>query len=235
MDTSLASGSLVMVLVLLIGLMVAAIFLVRTWRMKPGASRIHVHGSIEEMRAIGDLSVYKIFTKEIVTETDHSWGEFGNKYLSWLLSKKKMAMIFEFEIEFHYNLRSNAFAIANRGPGRFHVTLPPCQHNITIRDIHLYDEQKAKVLPWLLPDLLNGFLTGGFNEADKNKLIAAARLHAEEQARLLIKKIASDLHQSAERTLRSIARGFGATDVTFEFSDAEQPAMIIALDKRVAA
>jgi hypothetical protein len=235
LNMDLLNGTTIVVLLLLIALVVAAIFLVRTWRSKPAASQVHVHGSIEEMRAIGDLSVYKVFTKEIVTETDHSWGEFGSKYLGWLLSKKKMAMIFEFEIEFHYNLRSNAFAIANRGPGRFQVTLPPCQHNITIRDIHLYDEQKAKVLPWLLPDLLNGFLTGGFNEADKNKLIAAARLHAEDQARVLIKKLESDLHQSAERTLRSIARGFGATDVTFAFSDTEQPAMVIEIDNRVAA
>ncbi len=225
----------IITLLLLIALVIAAIILVRAWRNKPASSQVHIHGNIEEMRAIGELSVYKVFTKEIVTETDHSWGEFGSKYLSWVLSKKKMAMIFEFEIEFRYNLRSNAFSIANRGPNRFHVTLPPCQHNITIRDIHLYDEQKAKVLPWLLPDLLNGFLAGGFKEADKNKLIAAARLHAEEQARVMIKKLEGDLHQSAERTLRSIAKGFGAQDVTFAFADEEKPSMVVELAEKVAA
>ena len=226
---------LMILLSLLIALVIAAMFLVRAWRMKPASSQVHVHGSIEEMRAIGELSVYKVFTKEIVTETDHSWGEFGSKYLSWVLSKKKMAMIFEFEIEFRYNLRSNAFAIANRGPARFHVTLPPCQHNSTIRDIHLYDEQKAKVLPWLLPDLLNGVFPTGVSEENKNKLIAAARLHAEDQARVMIKKLETDLHQSAERTLRSIARGFGAQDVTFAFTDAEQPALVIDIAEKVAA
>jgi Protein of unknown function (DUF4230) len=229
------NGTMIVVLLLLIALVVAAIFLVRAWRMKPASSQVHVHGSIEEMRAIGDLSVYKVFTKEIVTETDHSWGDFGSKYLSWVLSKKKMAMIFEFEIEFRYNLRSNAFTIAGRGPGRFQVSLPPCQHNITIRDIHLYDEQKAKVLPWLLPDLLNGFFPTGFSEENKNKLIAAARQHAEEQARVMIKKLEPDLHQSAERTLRSIAKGFGAQDVTFVFADEEQPALVIDIAEKVAA
>jgi hypothetical protein len=113
-------------LLLLIALIVAATFLVRAWRAKPAASQVHIHGSMEEMRAIGDLSVYKAFTKEIVTETDHSWGEFGGKYLGWLL-KKKMAMIFEFEIEFHYTLRSNAFAITNPDPGRgFRLRGWPC-------------------------------------------------------------------------------------------------------------
>jgi hypothetical protein len=51
------NGTTIVVLLLLIGLIVAGIFLLRAWRAKPSSSQVHVHGSIEEMRAIGDLSV----------------------------------------------------------------------------------------------------------------------------------------------------------------------------------
>jgi Protein of unknown function (DUF4230) len=175
--------SLTVALILLIVLVYMATLLVRAWKDRKPAQQITIHSSIEDMRSIGELAVYKVFTKEIVTETDHSWGQFGERYLSWVLTQKKMAMVFEFEIEFRYNLRNNAFQIEQRGQGAYNIKMPPCQHEVFIRNITVYDEQKARVLPWLLPDLLNGFFSGSFNEQDKNHLIAAARQHAEERAK----------------------------------------------------
>jgi Protein of unknown function (DUF4230) len=227
--------SLTVALILLIALVYVATLLVRAWKDRKPSQQITIHSSIEDMRSIGELAVYKVFTKEIVTETDHSWGQFGERYLSWVLTQKKMAMVFEFEIEFRYNLRNNAFQIEQRGQGAYNIKMPPCQHEVFIRNITVYDEQKARVLPWLLPDLLNGFFSGSFDEQDKNHLIAAARQHAEERAKDQIKKLEGDLHASAESTLRSIARAFGADNVTIEFKTDHEPAMVIEMTKRLAA
>ena len=78
----------------------AGIWLWLKLRKNKPAREIRVLSTIEQLRAIGQLSAYKVMTKEIVTETDHSWGEFGRRYLNWVLSDKKMAMIFEFVIDF---------------------------------------------------------------------------------------------------------------------------------------
>ena len=227
--------SLVVVLVLLIALVYMATFFVRALRDRKPSQQITIHSNIEDMRSIGDLAVYKVFTKEIVTETDHSWGQIGERYLSWVLTQKKMAMVFEFEIEFRFNLRNQIFQIERRGQGSYNMKMPPCQHEVFIRNINVYDEQKARVLPWLLPDLLNGFFAGSFSEQDKNHLIAAARSHAEARAKEQIKKLEGDLHASAESTLRSIARAFGAENVTFEFKTDQEPAMVIEMPNRLAA
>ena len=177
------------------------------WRRKSRpAKETRIFSSIERLRAIGQLSVYKVMTKEIVTETDHSWGEIGARYLSWVLSNKKMAMIFEFVIDFRYNLQSPDFEIDETGPGRYVIAMPPCDYEVHIRDIRFYDEQGSKLFPWLLPDLLNGFLGNGFSEEDKNKLVDAAKNHAEKQALELINNIQSEVQKSAKSTFTRTAK-----------------------------
>ena len=79
------------VLAVVVGLVL--FFWLRKKKARP-AKETRIFSSIERLRAIGQLSAYKVMTKEIVTETDHSWGEIGARYLSWVLSNKKMAMIF---------------------------------------------------------------------------------------------------------------------------------------------
>lgn len=207
----------------LIGLIVATVAFVGVaiwWKLrsKGSAKETRIFSTIEQMRSIGQLSVYKVMTKEIVTETDHTWGEVGSRYLSWVLSGKKMAMIFEFVIDFQYNLESPQFEITEKTGGKFEIVMPPCSYDVYIRDIRFYDEQGSKVLPWLLPDLLNGFLNNGFSETDKNKLIDAAKGHAEKQAIELVNNIQSDVQKSAKTTLTSISRAFGVENVSFEFS-----------------
>ncbi|MDH3981675.1 MAG: DUF4230 domain-containing protein, partial [Kiritimatiellaceae bacterium] len=190
---------------------------------------------IEQLKAIGQLSVYKVLTKEIVTETDHTWGEFGNRYLSWVLSGKKMAMIFEFEIDFRYNLQSPQFEISEKGEEAYAVTMPPCDYEVHIRDIRFYDEQGTKLLPWLLPDLLNGFISGGFSEEDKNKLVDAAKGHAQKQALELINNIQSEVQKSAKSTLESISRAFGVTDISFMFANQTTTEVEVAVSEKIAS
>ena len=196
---------------------------------------IQVFSSIEQLRSIGQLSVYKVMTKEIVTETDHSWGEIGSRYLSWVLSNKKMAMIFEFAIDFRYNLQSPQFEIAERGASGYVINMPPCEYEVNIRDIRFYDEQGSRLIPWLLPDSLNGVFGGGFSEEDKNKLVDAAKNHAEKQALELINNIQSEVQKSAKSTLESISRAFGATLVDFNFSSRKATELDVAVSEQIAS
>lgn len=209
-------------------------FWLKLRKSKP-AKEIRVFSSIEQLRAIGQLSVYKVMTKEIVTETDHTWGEIGSRYLSWVLSNKKMAMIFEFAIDFRYNLQSPNFEIAETGEAAYAVTMPPCDYEVHIRDIRFYDEQGSKLLPWLLPDLLNGFLSNGFSEDDKNKLVDAAKGHAEKQALDLINNIQSEVQKSATSTLESISRAFGAENIEFKFTTKTATEVEVEVSENLAA
>ena len=214
---------------------VGALWVWRKARRGGSAKEIRVFSSIEKLRAIGQLSVYKVMTKEIVTETDHTWGDFGNRYLGWVLSSKKMAMIFEFEIDFRFNLQSPQFKILETGEASYAIDMPPCDYEVHIRDIRFYDEQGSKLLPWLLPDLLNGFLRGGFSEEDKNKLVDAAKNHAGKQALELINSIQSEVQKSATSTLESISRAFGAEYVDFRFSTQAATVADVEVSENLAA
>ncbi len=176
--------------------------------------------SIEELRSIGELSVFKVLTKEIVTAKDHWLGDFGKKYMEWVISSKKMAMIFEFDISFQYNLRDASFSIERQGEG-YLLRMPQCTYDIFIRDITFYDEQKSRFLPWLIPDLLNDVFGPGFHEDDRNRLKSEARQQAESLARNLVHRLRSEVQSSARETMEMLAKGFTAHPVTVEFLSSE--------------
>lgn len=190
-------------------------------------AQTHIHSGVESFRAVGELSVFKAVTKEIVTQSDHAFGEFGSKYLSWAFTKKKLVMIFEFEIDCRFDLRRDDFVIditpLHNGTNKAHITLPPCHYDLAIRNIQFYDEQRSKLLPWLLPDLLNGFFDGRFSEQDKNKLITEARNHAANEAQRLIAQFKPDLERSARSTLQALAMGFGVQFVEIHFRADSEP------------
>ena len=102
----------------LIGFGIAVVIFILFWIFKlkyssPGRE-IKIHASLEELRSVGELVVFKVITKEIVTTSMHWLGEKGKKYFQWLISTKKMAMIFEFDIDFRYDLRSPDFILRNK-------------------------------------------------------------------------------------------------------------------------
>ena len=181
---------------------------------------VQVHMSIEDIKSIGQLSALKVVTKEIVTAKDHWLGDLGRKYFEWLTSSKKMAMIFDFDINFSYDLRDSDCTIEPDGVSSYILTLPRCTYELHIRDITFYDEQHAKFLPWLVPDFLNSIFGSGFTEEDRNKLKQEARKQAEALALNLVTNLRSEVQSSARETLSTLAKGFGADKVTIHFMDA---------------
>ncbi len=211
-------------LLLMLGIGIGVGWLLKR-KQPPSAAQTDQRSELLELRSIGELSVFRVVTKDILTHTDHSFGDFGKRYLKWAFSQKKLAMVFEFEIDFRFDLRDpqlviDTGVITPQGGRYAYLTLPQCKANVLLRDLSFYDEQRAKLLPWLLPDLLNGFLPTGFSEADKNTLIASARDHAQSQALLLTERYRRDIESSAIQTLSPILRSLGARDVRVQFASA---------------
>ncbi|MFC1739314.1 DUF4230 domain-containing protein [Planctomycetota bacterium] len=208
---------------IMVGLIGAVVvFMVFRFRRKHNLpTKPSIYTSIEDLRSVGELVVFKIVTKEIVTTAEHWFGEFGKKYFLWLASTKKMAMIFEFEISFRYNLQSSEFVIEAENEGHYRLIMPKCLYETSIRDISFYDEQNAKLLPWLLPDLVNRAFGPGFNEADKNRLMEEAKQQAVQMAKEFTEKMQSEVQKSATQTLEAIGKAFGAEVVTLDFSEAQ--------------
>ncbi len=207
------------------GLLVAAAAAV-TWRIARrgrGRNRVakaEVQSFVTSMQAVGELSVFRIMTKEVITASDHWFGEFGRKYLSWLLSSQRMTLIMEFDVDFRYDLNDPSFSCRSAGERKYRVVLPPCRHEVLIRDLRIHSEDKPELLPWLMPDLLGRFFTGGFSVDAKNQLIAETREESRRFAGALVRKANSEAQASAIRTLRTLAQGFGARDIEIEFTPA---------------
>jgi len=209
------------------GLLVAAVAFI-TWRLsrrkrKPEpATQLTFESFITSMRAVGELSVFRIMTKEVITASEHWFGEFGKKYLNWLLSEQRMTLIIEFDVDFRYDLTAPAFKVDRTGDQSFRIEMPPCRHEVLIRNMRIHSEDKPELLPWLMPDLLGRFFTGGFSVEAKNKLIAETRHEASRFARTLVQKANSEAQASATRTLTMLAQGLGAWHVDFAFSKSDE-------------
>ncbi|MBW6486846.1 MAG: hypothetical protein K0B01_11935 [Syntrophobacterales bacterium] len=91
-----------------------------------GAKEDQIYAFVENMKSVGELVVFKAFTKEIVTTADNWLGKVGKNYLTWLMSNMKMAMVFQFEINFLYDLKSPDFRVTDAGQGSF------IEHGLTI-------------------------------------------------------------------------------------------------------
>lgn len=186
---------------------------------KATLDNVALYSTIEKMESLGTLNVYKVVTKEIVTASDHLFGNFGSKYLKWLISEKKLAMIFTFDIDFSYNLKSSRFSVKQIEEGSYRFTMPECRYSLSIKDISFYDEQNGKLLPWLLPDLVSGVFSDGFDEKDRNLLIQEAKKQVSAIANGMMIELLPDVQKSARMTLEQIAYALNAKTIQFDFSE----------------
>lgn len=200
-----------------------------------GKGSTKIFSTIHDLRAVGELVVFKVITKEIVTAQEHWFGEAGKKYFLWAISTKKMAMVFEFGIDFKYDLQSPDFLIEEKGDGAYRLTMPKCFYETHIRDISFYDEQNAKLLPWLLPDMLNRAFGMGFSEEDKNRLKDEAKYEASRRAKELVQKMRSEVQNSARKTVEVLAKGFGVKKVILDFDKAELVQLKVNSEEKEAA
>ncbi len=208
-----------------IGFVLAFIFFIILWwlffRPRGTGREIKIYSSIEQLRSVGELVAFKMVTKEIVTASQHWFGEAGKRYLQWLVSTKKMAMIFEFDIDFRYDLRSPDFKIEQKNENQYILKMPRCLYQVHIRDISFYDEQNSKFLPWLLPDLLNRAFGSGFSEEDKNQLKEEAKNQAAQIAEGVVNKLQSEVENSARQTLQTLTKSLGVEKVKIDFSQSK--------------
>ena len=140
---------------------------------------------------IGELRVYRAYMKEIVTSVDHVWGDIGKKYFSWMLSEKKLAMVFEFEVDFVYNLLSKDFKVLEDQKG-LSIKMPKCKYDVKIKDFYFYDEQGTRLK--ILPEFLSSIFDGGVSEDEKNELVKMAIKQVEEISKKIAKIFQSDVN-----------------------------------------
>ena len=165
---------------------------------------------------IGELRVYRAYMKEIVTSVDHVWGEIGKKYFSWMLSEKKLAMVFEFEVDFVYNLFSKDFKV-EQNQGGLTVKMPRCKYDVKIKDFYFYDEQGTRLK--ILPEFLSSIFDGGVSEDEKNELVKMAIQQVEEIAKQVAKNIQSDVDKTTRATINNIIMGFNEHIDSFKFNE----------------
>ena len=164
--------------------------------------------------SIGELRVYRAYMKEIVTSVDHVWGDIGKKYFSWMLSEKKLAMVFEFEVDFVYNLLSKDFKVFDNGKG-VSINMPRCKYDVKIKDFYFYDEQGTRLK--ILPEFLSSIFDGGVSEDEKNELIKMAIKQVEEISKKVAVNIQSDVDRMTKETINNLLLGFNKRIDSFNF------------------
>ena len=80
-------------------------------------------------------------------------------------------MVFEFEVDFVYNLFSKDFKVEQNQSG-LPVTMPRCKYDVKIKDFYFYDEQGTRLK--ILPEFLSSIFDGGVSEDEKNELVKMA-------------------------------------------------------------
>lgn len=181
--------------------------------------RPDISSDIARFRNIGELSVFKINSKEIVTCQDEAMKGMWAKMFGWAVTKKQISIIFDFEVNFVYDLKSKDFSIKQLEDGSYKVNMPECAYKYSIKDMKIYDEKNAKFMPYLIPDSLNEVLGLKFSTNDKNKLIEDAKKEAKRVSLKFDEELQNKIHRSACDTIEAIARSFGANSVSFIFND----------------
>ena len=164
--------------------------------------------------SIGELRVYRAYMKEIVTSVDHVWGDIGKKYFSWMLSEKKLAMVFEFEVDFVYNLLSKDFKVFDIGKS-VSINMPRCKYDVKIKDFYFYDEQGTRLK--ILPEFLSSIFDGGVSEDEKNELVKMAIKQVEEISKKVAMDIQSDVDKTTKETINNLLLGFNKRIDSFNF------------------
>jgi len=196
---------------ILIGFIIGFIFYKNRTQDKKESVKVNI-GSY--LTRIGELRVYRAYMKEIVTSVDHVWGDIGKKYFTWMLSEKKLAMVFEFEVDFVYDLMSPDFKVLESSSGKS-IQMPKCKYDVKIKDFYFYDEQGTRLK--ILPEFLSSIFDGGVSEEEKNELVKMAIKQVEEISKKVAKNIQLDVDKTTKDTINNLIIGFNEHINSFKF------------------
>lgn len=214
----LNSALFIMIFIGLIGVFTGFFIAFRMGRKR----RTLVHSCLDSFRSLGKLLVFKIVSKEIVTVEEKAFeGIIGKILPDWIFTRRRIIMIFEFSMNFSYDLRDPVFTISEDEESAFTITMPVPSCDVALKDLSFYDEQKSKFLPIFLPDIINGPLGRSFTVDEKNRLFSEAMKMVNNNAYELLDKYQDDVRASARHTLEGIARSFGAVKADIRFTEAE--------------
>jgi hypothetical protein len=131
-----------------------------------------------------------------------------------MLSEKKLAMVFEFEVDFVYNLLSKDFKVFDNGKG-VSINMPRCKYDVKIKDFYFYDEQGTRLK--ILPEFLSSIFDGGVSEDEKNELVKMAIKQVEEISKKVAVNIQSDVDRMTKETINNLLLGFNKRIDSFNF------------------
>lgn len=171
-----------------------------------------------KFKNIGELSVFKINAREIITCEDDAFKGIFNTIFGWAFTKKQISIVFDFEVDFVYDFQDQKFNIERKSEDDYKIIMPECKFKYSIKDMKIYDEKASKFMPFLLPDSLNQ-IGSRFSAEDKNKLIEAAKKEIEQRCSSFDEELKDKIHISATNTIETMAKNFGAKKIEFEFSD----------------
>lgn len=202
-------------------------------KRRPPTTRVSFN--VEAFKEVGEIVAYKLLVKELVDRSNPAFGPTGQKWFGWFMSEGQMIVILDLQIDYSYDLRSDDFRIARGSAGDFVVSMPVCQHHVIVRDIKFRREQGQQVLPLLLPGALAKALGRNISIDERNQIISDAKSKAGQLAQEQAEHLKGDIQRSAEKTIGSIARGFGAERVRFDFKTPDRPRQTVDVSSQLAA
>ena len=125
-----------------------------------------------------------------------------------------IAMVFEFEVDFVYDLMSPDFKVSESSSGKS-IQMPKCKYDVKIKDFYFYDEQGTRLK--ILPEFLSSIFDGGVSEEEKNELVKMAIKQVEEISKKVAKNIQLDVDKTTKETINNLIIGFNEHINSFKF------------------
>ena len=113
-------------------------------------------------------------------------------------------MVFEFEVDFIYDLQSPDLSI-KEGIEGISLSMPKCKYDVKIKDFYFYDEQSTRIK--LLPEILSNIFEGGSSEEKKNELIKMSIKQVEQISKKVASSLQYEVHNVTKETISNLFSG----------------------------
>lgn len=207
----------IILLVLLVISLAGIIFLLI---LRKGNGICEIHPVIERVKEIGELSFYRLYSKEIIIESRDILK--GNRFAflkKFFISKRMIILMIEFTADFKINLRDpNFLIIADYEASEVTFSLPPIQYSMNVKDIKFVDEKEAKILPFMLPEILSSQVKKSVEE--RNELIEMGKEKIEKIIAEFLTIHKTEIEEVLKKTLKTLSQGFNYYNIKIISSEA---------------